>query len=592
MEHNKHSIEIKKSHKGRFTKWSKAHGMTVAEAAKKVMSHATDYGKHVVAMANFAKNIGHKHAYGGEVPFDRHSYGGNIMAFGGNVTSVSQSVTNSAKSLIKRPKMFAMGGQQIQNQGQAPVEVEGDEVAQSPNGDMTQFTGPSHEEGGINTTVPRGTDIYSDRLSIDGKTMAERKIARERSMNKLKKQLDNRPTDALIKNSVKRTAQTTAQEEQQDMLLQQLASKILPQPQQTGKAKAAYGKYAFGADGNDGSSDAFGSLDNSGNIIGGQGLNASGDIFQAPIAPTVLPNTPTFNNLNGSTFKDRPIGQGLDNSTNIFGNQQQSGISYPRQRDNIDNVDLSQSTPFTNPTTNNNIPDSYKTTIDQMPSFGADTNAVASVKAPITAGNIAGIIGTGVNTVSGLINTKKYWNNRVKNTNTFLGFNHDALATNQKALDNLQGEKQNLITDNIQTRNNAFNRNNNVRSINTRNALNNEADNVFNSSNTKVSDIMAQQTNQLLGQRATLQTGKDNAIMSGNKLVQQEDKADLENYYTQHGKDLTNLGTGLQQTGKNLNTQKQQDDFLSLLPSLSKYGLGISYVNGKPTLVNSNQVAQ
>jgi hypothetical protein len=49
-------IKIKASHKGRFTAWAAAHGMSVSEAASKVMANTSKYPPEVVKMANFADN--------------------------------------------------------------------------------------------------------------------------------------------------------------------------------------------------------------------------------------------------------------------------------------------------------------------------------------------------------------------------------------------------------------------------------------------------------------------------------------------------------------------------------------------------------
>lgn len=52
-------IHIKKSHRGRFTAWAKAHGFaSVQEAADAVMANKANYSPDVVEMANFAKNFG------------------------------------------------------------------------------------------------------------------------------------------------------------------------------------------------------------------------------------------------------------------------------------------------------------------------------------------------------------------------------------------------------------------------------------------------------------------------------------------------------------------------------------------------------
>ncbi len=64
----KSGIEIKPENKGKFTAWAKKRGMTVSEAANKVMSNKDRYTTDIVKMANFAKNAaGWNKEYGGDV---------------------------------------------------------------------------------------------------------------------------------------------------------------------------------------------------------------------------------------------------------------------------------------------------------------------------------------------------------------------------------------------------------------------------------------------------------------------------------------------------------------------------------------------
>ena len=64
----KSGIEIKPENKGKFTAWAKARGMSVQEAASKVMANKDNYSPSVVKMANFAKNAaGWKKEDGGDV---------------------------------------------------------------------------------------------------------------------------------------------------------------------------------------------------------------------------------------------------------------------------------------------------------------------------------------------------------------------------------------------------------------------------------------------------------------------------------------------------------------------------------------------
>ena len=64
----KSGIEIKPENEGKFTRWAQARGMSVQEAANKVMSNTDDYPPAVVKMANFAKNAaGWNKEYGGSI---------------------------------------------------------------------------------------------------------------------------------------------------------------------------------------------------------------------------------------------------------------------------------------------------------------------------------------------------------------------------------------------------------------------------------------------------------------------------------------------------------------------------------------------
>lgn len=66
---------------------------------------------------------------------------------------------------------YAMGGKiQYANGGTGEInaEVEDNENAIGPNGEFTQFSGPTHAEGGIETDMAPGTMIFSDKLKMPG----------------------------------------------------------------------------------------------------------------------------------------------------------------------------------------------------------------------------------------------------------------------------------------------------------------------------------------------------------------------------------------------------------------------------------------
>ena len=59
IEYKNGGIYIKPENKGKFTSWAKKHGMSVKEAARKVMANKENYSPTVVKRANFAKNFAH-----------------------------------------------------------------------------------------------------------------------------------------------------------------------------------------------------------------------------------------------------------------------------------------------------------------------------------------------------------------------------------------------------------------------------------------------------------------------------------------------------------------------------------------------------
>lgn len=108
--------------------------------------------------------------------------------------------------------------------GQADINAEGGEILETPMGDPVELQGASHANGGIDMTVPIGTEIYSKKLKgPDGKSMADRKKARERSEAKLNKLLEKAPGDRILKDTQDRLVQANGIVEDSDMKTMELA---------------------------------------------------------------------------------------------------------------------------------------------------------------------------------------------------------------------------------------------------------------------------------------------------------------------------------------------------------------------------------
>lgn len=191
------TIHIKPSKRGTFTAAAKKHGKSVQAFASQVLANKDNYSPAMVKKANFARNASKwKHAFGGMITPDMYM---QQMMYGS----------------------YANGGQVPQN---IPVEVEGQEMYEMPNGQVGEFEGPSHEQGGIPIALPEGTEVFSKRLKVDGKSMADRKKIRENNVAKLEKLLNKNPSDKFIREALKRQKETAELEEQSDMAIQQQAN--------------------------------------------------------------------------------------------------------------------------------------------------------------------------------------------------------------------------------------------------------------------------------------------------------------------------------------------------------------------------------
>lgn len=71
------------------------------------------------------------------------------------------------------------------------VEIEGGEFIQLPNFDTEHAEGPSHERGGIKTSLPEGTRVYSDHLKPDGSKKTFAQLAKKYDISGYKTTIDD-----------------------------------------------------------------------------------------------------------------------------------------------------------------------------------------------------------------------------------------------------------------------------------------------------------------------------------------------------------------------------------------------------------------
>jgi hypothetical protein len=164
--------------------------------------------------------------------------------------------------------------------GGANIEVEGDEVAQYPTGALIQFNGPKHEKGGIDVNLPDGTDIYSDRISIDNKTMAQRKLEREKNAAKFTKMYE-KDKSADVKSTLDRILEINAQQEAFDLEIQGTANRLTPQNGMTPKASDGTGPGGVSTEDQSFLSGLLNYFQSAGSPTGGDIVGTIGNLMQA-----------------------------------------------------------------------------------------------------------------------------------------------------------------------------------------------------------------------------------------------------------------------------------------------------------------------
>jgi hypothetical protein len=510
---------------------------------------------------------------------------------------------NNTNNMFYDDKQYAAYGGQL---GTIPAEVEGGEVAQDPYGNLMQFFGNSHEQGGIDIDLPEGTEVFSKRIKIDNVTLADRKKRRETRLKKLQKKLDKNQSDVLLKNALTRTQENNEKEDVADKTLQEKIREFLqqeqnPYPPVMNRQYAALGlpekrnqqNFNFGETGipeipiysdediernkwrNDYNYNQLQIKDN--DFYNKYGLNLAANqahqnymdyldsdaltSFQDSRVP-IIPNN--WYHPAGYDRNEKPL-QGL----RISAEQQRNAYS-PNMADyeKFLNSD-GQANPVPTSTKTKNKNKSWTENLSYMP----------------TIGDMAGIFGNLFQGYAPYRNTLESRAGDLPNVNSFERFGENTLNTlsNQRSL--LEQNRARQMSDLTLARNASLNRNrNSAMSVNTQRALDLAADMQLGRLGNEVDTQYNQQLNQLLGMTGQSQMIQDQYKMMGESQKLEADKADRDAYYTQMSKDLANIGNMYSQTGKSFNQMQQRGDSIKMLNQLyNNVGYnGVGGFYGKP----------
>lgn len=403
---------------------------------------------------------------------------------------------------------FAFGGS-----ASGQIEAEGDEIIETADGTVSELKGPKHEQGGIDLNVPKGTTIFSDRIMVDGKSIADRKEAREKKLKQLEKKILKNGSDKILSDTLNRTKEGFDKEEAKDLHVQSIISFVA----------GTQGKAMFGLNDTPGLFDIY-------NILKGveiPNFTGSTDDLHNPTYTTTGPN------ISGKTPGINPDAEEID--FNLDGGKANKSSRLTTDEDLV---------------TENGVP---------------QTN---------TFGNALGIFGNLVSAIGPYRNTLKNRAGDTPNINAFKGFGEDALNVNEEAQDYVQGQRDSATKAIERGTVASKNKNrNSARSVNTMRALDLSTDMAANQSKENIYNNSAKQMMELLGQKSSIELQQDQAVMTGEQNRDLADRQDRDNFYTQLSQDIANMGQGIQQTGKDLNQAKQQEVIAKILSQLNKYGV-------------------
>ncbi len=394
--------------------------------------------------------------------------------------------------------------------GDVPVEVEGGEVARTPEGDTIKFKGKKHEQGGIEGTLPEYTQVFSERLKKGEISFAKEEEKRAKELASLDKRIEKNPYDMMLKETKKIVENRHEKERQESLALQETLKSLAINIRGAEKVLQGAGQKLAGGTP---SLKYFSDLERPTEDV---------DMSYPVQLDTLLQNTQSKNlNVGVPTISDIKV--------------QPSSVEVPIKGKGV------------------------------LGNFMTSLEGKAPQIASIPAGDYMGLLGTAYASVAPLLETQKNRATDTPNIDYAKNYGRDSLAKLGEMKQELSGyqtlaekklaEKENAARDRLR---------NSARGINTLRALD-TAVNV--QTNRALDDLylgMAESTMGILGQEANMLEKIDAVTAESAAQRDIADKMDKDLYHTQLAKDKVSVGQGLQQMGRNVNLIKYRNDMEKL----------------------------
>ena len=445
------------------------------------------------------------------------------------------------------PQSMAYGGQN----GMMPLEVEGGETATMPNGQVMQFQGKSHEQGGIQTMLPQGAIIDSKKIKVVGKdgktrTMADIVAMNAKKESMLMKKMQNNFSDAISKNTYDRTKMGIDYENEKNRKIQEMVREELGK-----EANPMQAMYGFDPSGDK--------------------KKKSAPLFnfnQNSLFPTSKGHIPFKPFLEDLSLSHKGI------SSDQYSNKKALGIfgdpaPNPQRRGSAQ-IPLN---PIPDLGTPGNLQPQKASFWDRIKNIDLTglknfANKTADYATNNT-GNIVGGIGDYISATAPLKTTLQNRAGDTINPNFYKNYGEEGLETNERA----QGLSRGILDNNLADLQLSYSKairggRNSARGVNTQRALDLGAYQNLENQRSQLYNNYTNQQLQLLQQRSGLQNQRDQLVAAGADKANILNRQDRDNFFTNLGIDRGGIGTSLQNFGKRLNDQKTVKEILDNLEGI------------------------
>ena len=433
-----------------------------------------------------------------------------------------QSANEMLKNRREQPLLAAYG---------IPVEVEGGEVAELPNGETIGFNGPTHEGGGIDMNLPVNTKVYSDRISVNGETLSERKVRRERIKKRYNNIEKRNGGDMLSRNTRKRINDILDVEDAIDMNLETNIRNAIEQTQRMGcggRVKARYGlDYPYKKQRG---YDKGASVESEDNVT---------------LTPHDTLGIQTYFPIQSGGFIGIQTDFSKDTDNNIINYHELKPITVtPKQKS------------------------------DRL---GKLKSAIGDIDINQTPGNILGVAGNIAQAWLPYMNTLENRAGDAVNTNPYKGYGLEAIREQMAAEDLYSLLRDKSVRNAEMTRRNTMLAGTNRATGAAQNAA--IAIAAQQAKNAAVDNATKEYISAVAGNRqhlASLLADRDARVMSGDEKVADLNKRDRDAFYTARGRDLASIGRGLTSVGSLINRSLENEQTMNLLrQKLNLMGLDI-----------------